>query len=688
MINSLLLAQSKDSLSTSTPVTSKNSVNKKTKKTPSATATQSTSQGKKSLDSLPQNLDITNCPEGASTSQNTSQASPSPCTLPSTTGDHFYQYSVTPSKTRVLSKYGTPKRTALDHAYSSLSKKPCAKVQRAAVDVPLTSPCSSQESQRTLDSSQLSAVFEYPESDMSDVAPLSDVSYTPSDLNADSDSEAECGQPLEDRCEKQDRMTNENKYIVYKDNLEQLMKFCMRCGSPIIEKIPSENGSMISYKISCHEGHKYTWDAQPCVGKKPLGNAALSAAILVTGNTYSRIADFAAAFNLLFFSHTVYHKYQRDTLIPVIQQEWEKECQNAVDEVKDTPELVLAGDARCDSPGHVSKYGSYTLMHATGNGSTGTRKIVAMEMVQVSEVKNSNHMEPEGLKRCLNYVKEDLKIGTLATDRHLMVGAMMRTDFPQIDHQFDLWHFCKSILKKITAKAKLKGCEELGSWTQSIANHLWWCAATCNGSAPLLKEKWMSLLHHITNNHKWVGNTVFHKCDHARLTAKQKAKTKWLKSTSDAFKALQAIVTDKRLLKALPHITKFCHTGDLEIFHSMLLKYCSKRQHFQYDAMKARLMLAALDWNTQSREVVKDDDGNNKEKLVYSKRRKQWVLKCRYINRNMQHVPHVMQRALEAEIQGLSVPTMKRPKDLPAHVAAVPKPDKTTMNKMSRFSVM
>ncbi len=59
---------------------------------------------------------------------------------------------------------------------------------------------------------------------------------------------------------------------------------------------------------------------------------------------------------------------------------------------------MLAGDARCDSPGYNAKFGTYTLMHADGCHQSGSRKIVDTQLVQVSEVKNSNHMEPEGMK--------------------------------------------------------------------------------------------------------------------------------------------------------------------------------------------------------------------------------------------------------------------------------------------------
>ena len=50
------------------------------------------------------------------------------------------------------------------------------------------------------------------------------------------------------------------------------------------------------------------------------------------------------------------------------------------------------------------------------------------------QVKNSNHMEPEGLKRCLKQVldEDNLDVATLATDRHLMIGKIMREEYHQV----------------------------------------------------------------------------------------------------------------------------------------------------------------------------------------------------------------------------------------------------------------
>ena len=121
----------------------------------------------------------------------------------------------------------------------------------------------------------------------------------------------------------------------------------------------------------------------------------------------------------------------------------------------------MAGDAQNDSPGHNAAYGSYTLMDTEGNGVKGSKKIVSTELVHRSQVPNSNHLEPEGLKLCLKQMQKDkIKIPILATDRHLMVGKILSTK-KDINHQFDVWHLVKSLLKKLWSKAKLKENEYL-----------------------------------------------------------------------------------------------------------------------------------------------------------------------------------------------------------------------------------
>ena len=145
----------------------------------------------------------------------------------------------------------------------------------------------------------------------------------------------------------------------------------------------------------------------------------------------------------------------------------------------------------------------------------------------------------------------------------------------------------------------MTGCEDLLPWIRSVSNHMWWCSATyaCDGNAEVLKEKWKSVLFHVTNKHKWNGYTHFHECCHPRLTSAQSRKKKWLKPDTPAYIALEEVVLNKKILKDIEKLTEFCHTGELEVYHSEYLKYCPKREHFSHKGMVARAQLTALDHN-------------------------------------------------------------------------------------------
>ena len=191
----------------------------------------------------------------------------------------------------------------------------------------------------------------------------------------------------------------------------------------------------------------------------------------------------------------------------------------------------LSGDGRCDSPGHNAKYLTYSMFDQLKS------KIISMAATQVSEAGNSNRMEKMGFVKVLSELKEKwLNIEQITTDRHTGIRKHMREKEKSISQQFDVWHFCKSIRKKLMAAAKKKCNKEL--------NHFWWCCSTCNEDETILREKWTSILFHVQNKHKWSSCKKFHKCAHPRITKKAARNKKWLKPDSDAFKALQSIVLD------------------------------------------------------------------------------------------------------------------------------------------------
>lgn len=93
----------------------------------------------------------------------------------------------------------------------------------------------------------------------------------------------------------------------------------------------------------------------------------------------------------------------------------------------------------------------------------------------------------------------------------------------------------------------------------------------------------MSILHHITNQHSWETGIQFHECEHPQLEPEEARRKKWLKAGSESHKILQGVVSDKKVLEALNKLTKFCHTGSLEVYHSLYNKYMPKRQHFSFE---------------------------------------------------------------------------------------------------------
>ena len=87
------------------------------------------------------------------------------------------------------------------------------------------------------------------------------------------------------------------------------------------------------------------------------------------------------------------------------------------------------------------------------------------------------------------------------------------------------------------------------------------------------------------------------------------------------------IVQDKRILKDMQQMTQFCHTGNLEVFHSMMLKYSPKRQHFSHSGMIARTRLAVLDNNENANRNQSTTSAGNERYKVDWGRRKEWFAK-------------------------------------------------------------
>ena len=332
----------------------------------------------------------------------------------------------------------------------------------------------------------------------------------------------------------------------------------------------------------------------------------------------------------------------------MIQTVWDSHQKEIFDSLQGKS-VRLAGDGRCDSPGHSAKYGTYSLLDQD------TDLVLHTEVVQVSEVKNSNAMEKEGLTRGLAFLeKKDITWKQLATDRHPQISAYMAKEHADRDHEYDVWHVAKGVAKKITNAGKRKGNEQLLEWKRSIVSHLWYASKNCEGDADRLIESWLSVCHHVVNEHQWGRcNEIVHQCDHEPLSPEEERERARLKKGSPAHKAIQDIIFNKRLTKDLRKMTGFCHTGSLEVFHSLMTKYVPKRLHFSYEGMKARTLLASLSHNFNVRKKQSTtSEGKLRYEAVFPKQRKQWVVRPIQEDTDNSHIKEMLQLALDMQASG------------------------------------
>ncbi|XP_064472535.1 uncharacterized protein LOC135387046 [Ornithodoros turicata] len=182
-----------------------------------------------------------------------------------------------------------------------------------------------------------------------------------------------------------------------------------------------------------------------------------------------------------------------------------------LDQLRPLP-LTLAGDGRCDSPGHTALYGTYTLLETAAN------RIVHFELVKSTEVSSSNAMEAYGLQKCLAFLEvHDMTVDTLVTDCHSGIKAMLRRLCPHIKHRFDVWHVVKGVKKKLLALSRSTKHQVVQLWIESLTRHAHWCPRTSGDDGDLCLAKWMSAVNHIVDIHEH-DKPLYPICYHGALS--------------------------------------------------------------------------------------------------------------------------------------------------------------------------
>ena len=185
------------------------------------------------------------------------------------------------------------------------------------------------------------------------------------------------------------------------------------------------------------------------------GNIFLASAVLFSGNTFSRITEMMKIVNISFFPHTLYLRYRKTLLFPLINHIYKQYQRKTVHNCRNIA-LDLLGDDHSDFPGFNAKYGTYTLINFK------THQIIDCHVDHVALAGNSARMEKRGSTILLEKFRRiGIIIKSLTTDRHVQIRPYVAKEHPDILYQFDVWHVRKTHKKALFKPSKSKDCEEL-----------------------------------------------------------------------------------------------------------------------------------------------------------------------------------------------------------------------------------
>ena len=354
------------------------------------------------------------------------------------------------------------------------------------------------------------------------------------------------------------------KYIVFEDSLMALRSVCPNCGAEATITSMQVRGALITAQRSCSscQINIKPWKSSPMAGKTACTNLVMSSSIYTSGASISKVLRMFKLMNVAAISKRTVNRHATAIIQPTISIEWKEQQTNRISQLKGKDGgLVVAGDGRCDSPGHTAKYGSFTFIEQH------LQKVVTLQLVQKNDVKNSAWMEHEGLRRAVGVLlDEGLTIETIVTDRHKQNAAWIRKNLPDVTHYFDIWHVAKGLSKKIDALSKQKDCEDLSLWKKSICNHVYYCAASsANGDAMVIHSH---------------DAPLYPACDHEPLTTNER---QWLESGSKAAIKLEEVLHKKPLLNDISQLSPVYQTSSLEAKHSLDIQFVPKHTAFSQD---------------------------------------------------------------------------------------------------------
>ena len=477
---------------------------------------------------------------------------------------------------------------------------------------------------------------------------------------------------------------------------------------------------VIHYRCYGIEPHDGIWRSSPLQNRYYVCNLILSAATFLCGISYSALESLMICISMPYISCTRFYWNNAVNLYPIIVDKWVEirsavsgETRSNEEEEEQEMKLNTAGDGHFDSPGWTSKFCTYSILDLKSGA--------ILDFFVAQRYMYRGDLETQACREVLSNMKNrGLKIDKFVTDENTKIAKLVRESFPDIDHNYDVWHKARLIKRKLQKMAEK--LPKILDFVNVLVNHFWYSCKSCAGKPQVLLERFHSSLLHLINRHAWTPDpfkplklrlqdernekkkkpTVlesqqlhpfFHsvrKCDHSpRAKHRTLRGMKFLDIDSPEFLCLFKYFTENRFVKSIQMCCNFLHTGALEVYHNVRLKMLPKRIAYSLNRMIVSSMVTAIEINKN----ITTEKSKFKSLWQYSRSQKKYVSKTRLINKDYSYRREI----IDAMVKYIA--DKKKPRDItmmlrkesyikravPKNITGLSKPDDSPTLNRSRF---